>query len=647
VQTTRTPAVRAWAERILRSTWALAVVVGLLTWQPFTVVPAAGLDPSWDTALYMAADRRLDFGTEVIFTYGPLGFLWYPLAIYGWASVLAAIYHLVLQVVLCATVLWAARRSFSLPVAVAIAFVTAALNFLDPIVPIAFTWCAVALGRDPPGFVRPLVVYAGAAVCAIEVLVKINTGLVALGMCAVAVIVMPGDRRRSALAFAVTFLAALAALWLATGQGAANFDDYLRSSFEIAAGYTAALVSEGAGLWTIPVAILVLAAAAAATFVAARGLPTIQRLGLLALIAMLGYVSWKEGFVRHDPPHVAYFFAWMLAPWFAFRWAPRWRLAAGVAFALTALLSFPAAERGPGDVLNPIDSARGAVDDVTTLLGPGSREEATEEARETLTAHYAVDPRTLELLGDRPVHVAPWEASLAWAYGLTWEPLPVFQSNLTYTPELDRRNAAALSSEDGPERILRTNVAPELREHSDAPRPRAQGIDDRYGAYESPASTLAMLCHFAALRTTRDYQVLGRIPDRCGPPRALGSVTAAYGETIEVPPPPGPDEMVLADVRGVAATGVELIRSLLYRPARRFIVIDGTKQYRLVAAVTGNGLLMSAPGRVDFPRPFQLAPAASTIALIKDPQDPGIATANNELEIDFYAVEVSAPGARR
>ncbi len=37
--------------------------------------PVDGLDPSWQAGLMMATERGMDFGTEVLFTYGPLGFL--------------------------------------------------------------------------------------------------------------------------------------------------------------------------------------------------------------------------------------------------------------------------------------------------------------------------------------------------------------------------------------------------------------------------------------------------------------------------------------------------------------------------------------------------------------------------------------------
>jgi hypothetical protein len=61
--------------RVLASTWLLGLLVAVATWWVAFAPPFVGLDESWWAALYMAAHRGLHFGTHVVFTYGPLGFL--------------------------------------------------------------------------------------------------------------------------------------------------------------------------------------------------------------------------------------------------------------------------------------------------------------------------------------------------------------------------------------------------------------------------------------------------------------------------------------------------------------------------------------------------------------------------------------------
>jgi hypothetical protein len=92
-------------------------------------------------------------------------------------------------------------------------------------------------------------------------------------------------------------------------------------------------------------------------------------------------------------------------------------------------------------------------------------------------------------------------------------PLPVFQEYNAYTKTLDRVNADALGSRSGPERILHENT-----QLVDPSYPTAT-IDNRYPTWDPPEKSLAMLCNYVPLQTTARWQVLGRVPDRCGPPR--------------------------------------------------------------------------------------------------------------------------------
>jgi hypothetical protein len=58
-----------------------ALLVVLVTWEVRRVVPRTGFDHSWQLALNLAAQHGLDFGRDVVFTYGPLGFLAQPLIV--------------------------------------------------------------------------------------------------------------------------------------------------------------------------------------------------------------------------------------------------------------------------------------------------------------------------------------------------------------------------------------------------------------------------------------------------------------------------------------------------------------------------------------------------------------------------------------
>ena len=368
------------ARAVALSTPFLAVVIVLLTWPGLSIGPGAGLDPSWNTALQMATHRGLDWGTQIVFTYGPLGFLTVPETMYGGLTALTAAYTVAVLVGFAAAVLWACRSfRVPLPVAVAVAFVASSLAVVEVIVPLAFICCALALAEPPPPRARELVVYGGGVLAAVEALVKLNSGIAVVLFIVVAVIALPERRRSNLLRFAGTFAVSFVVLWFATGQGVGNFVDYLRGSFELVSGYSAAMVN-GDPNWVLPAALELIAAIAVCCVAATGGMSRGRRIGLLLMTATLCFSAWKEGFVRFEVGggHLLIFFLWMLAPWIAIVLAPRWRGRwIGLAgFAVTAALYFGANDLSPGDRFDPVGNARACV-----RPGPHARRPGGARAR--------------------------------------------------------------------------------------------------------------------------------------------------------------------------------------------------------------------------------------------------------------------------
>src|SRR5438105_2909458 len=89
--------------RVRRISWRwqsilvwIAVPTGitLLAWQPLFLQPAPGLDSSSGGALQMATHNGLVFGKQVVWTYGPLGFLTITELWHGHLGELAVLYTL-------------------------------------------------------------------------------------------------------------------------------------------------------------------------------------------------------------------------------------------------------------------------------------------------------------------------------------------------------------------------------------------------------------------------------------------------------------------------------------------------------------------------------------------------------------------------
>jgi hypothetical protein len=605
------------------------VLIALASWEPLPLGVASGLDPSAVNGVNLAANLGFDQGTSFVWTYGPLGFLEEPSVAGEWTAALGVIYTALVRVALATSLLWAARRSFGLLGGALLAYAVCAVTGAEAVpISIAIIWCVVALDPERPDWVRPLLTFGGGAFAALEILVKLNIGVEAAALLAIAVVAMPGPRLRNVAEFAGTFLIAFVLLWLLTGQAPADLDDYLRNSYEIVSGYSAAMGTEaGAVEWDWIAALVMIAFALGAATWTTRGFPATARWWTLVLLAALCLATVKQGFVRHDVGHILTLVAILAAPLLALHWRGTERFAAGAAVVAFSLLAAPLTGRAEGDVYRPLAAADDAIDQLRTGLDAGRREAAAEAQRAAARGAYAIDPQTLALLRSGTVAVDPWEASAAWAYDLDWRPLPVFQEYAAYTPRLDELNAAALISDDGPNLVLR---------HLTNSGRATDSIDGRYAPFDVPATTRTMSCNFRAVRTTDRFQVLERAPNRCGPDVELGEVEGRYNQPIEVPRV-GPEELLFARIEGVEPRGLGALRTAVYKDVRRVIAVDD-RVYRLVGPTAANGLLLSAPPRLDFPAPFAVAPNPTTITFGRDD---GFASGPDSFEVEFFKVRVN------
>ena len=111
-RTTRSPTL-ATVLSVVSSTWALGGLVFVVTWGGgFAEALTPSIDHSMHAGLQMASAQGLDYGPQLIFTYGPLGFLKSYLAFVEGPARLAALYGIALHLALSISLVWAIRRNF-------------------------------------------------------------------------------------------------------------------------------------------------------------------------------------------------------------------------------------------------------------------------------------------------------------------------------------------------------------------------------------------------------------------------------------------------------------------------------------------------------------------------------------------------------
>jgi hypothetical protein len=614
-----------------RPIWIVSVLLALLTW-PFGLgLAGGGLDFSWVGGLYMAVDEGKRFGTEVVFTYGPLGFLAWPQLWFSWLAALAYLYFGVLYVAFAAMLTWSLNRTVGLLGAAVVVFISfTAVGFLGELpLLLAVGLCFAAMRADRPEAALTVLVVGGGLLCAIEPLVKLSVGpptalIVILGL------VGASASRRQWATFAAIAVGGFFAAWFLCGQGLGNLWDYATNGAQMISGYGEAMGYDGAETWEA-VAIVAFALGLVGLIHRAEFRDARARWLATALTAVAAYVVFRYGttqFAKGGPPVVALstlLAIFMLAPW------PRRRaaafLTATAVLGAIVLHSFPA--QASLDVINKLETFKNSVE---LVIRPGLRQQYVNSARSDLKTSLAVSPKVIAAVEGKSVAIEPWEISVAWAYELDWQPLPVFQNYSAYTAKLDRLNAAAIEDPDGPQVLLRQMPAGAI------PLGGRAGFMARQPIWDPPEQNIAGVCNFAPTLTEGSWQVLSRIPDRCGPPKLIASHTGEPDEAVPVPQA-GRDELVVLRLHGAEVEGLERLTSLFWRPHERYATLNhGKYGYRLVPGTTGDGLIVSADPSLDGGVNLVELPAIENIS---------IEGADGPLQFDFYRIELEPIGSGR
>jgi len=280
---------------------------------------AADPTPSWQIGVVLAARAHLQWGTQIIWTYGPLGYLDRPVFVYfpqwlvavGSALGVQLAFLAVLSVLLSRwrAPLWAWLVLGGVLVAPSgVAGVPDVMGLF-----LGVLLAAIAL-EDSDVATRMPSAWAAAAgvVLALTALTK-ATSLLTGALVIVVFVVLAALRRRPRpmIAAPLGYLAGFCLGWAIAGQALTDIPAYILSTLQLVSGYSAAMSSGR------PAGSIDLVAGLGAAIVAALMLVAIvlwrrrlwAGLRFLLLLAPIVVFNFKEGFVRADAIHEFAFFS--------------------------------------------------------------------------------------------------------------------------------------------------------------------------------------------------------------------------------------------------------------------------------------------------------------------------------------------------
>jgi hypothetical protein len=547
-----------------------------------------GMDNAWSLVRHMAFIRHWQFGKDIVFTYGPWGFLasgyyppTYPVAVIAWI-ILSLVF-------LCAGWRLACHLSGNRLVAglwlvgfTAAASIPAGDDFNARLV----AWVLLLLFLH--FFVEECVFTPIQALLVMSLgwlsLVKF-TGLVESVM-VVAVIAADNIFRHRRFPWIVPlWMASLVCFWVAARQHLSSLGPFLCNSWRITSGYTEAVMLTGQmearnAVCFLLIAALLCALTGRVAWARHRFLGALPLAGLGTIL----FIVFKLGYVRNDRHEIASPMALVLISLvcLAVAWSGGKRAAGAALCLLIASTLFASSVFNywlPG---NGLWKQLAGTFSIYNLFAPVAGP-FTGYLRSDYEKNLASERKTHPLPpieGDTDLY--SYDQTVLFAHALPYQPRPIIQSYSAYTPELAAMNAAHLRTARAARNILFA----------------VQPLDDRFPSLDDGLSWPELLTLYDLKGASDDkgtYLVLSRAAvAREFHLTPLQNTSARFGEPVTLPAATnGPVWVEIEIKKSLAGTAV----SALYKPPELMLIVslqDRTqRRFRLVPGVAGGGFLLS------------------------------------------------------
>jgi hypothetical protein len=567
-----------------------ALIYALAQFFPDPAAPAPTIDGSWTQVLHVGFEQRWQFGRDIVFTYGPWGFLcggYYPptfvISVAVWA-VLAFVFW------------WAGWK---------VAGHFSGNKFLSWLWLAGFTGVAGISGGQCFDirciawvllllflhfFVedRPITARQGLLAIALGLLSLVK--FTSLIEAAIVVGVITADmvlRRRRFPWVAVLFAASILFFWIAAGQQLNLLWPFLLNSRQMTGGYAEAMQLGGTEVSDVICFLF-----AAAMLVVLTTYAAWRRHGRFGIFPAAGlgailFLTFKHGYVRCDSIHETTAGLSLLVAaltcvaviWPVLELKKRWLrpasllLVAGILFFSSFTFNGWFPQDGLLAQFVRTFSMANLLAPAKSLADMGSLRKTYDQNLEAIRKQFPIPA----IEGDADIY--PWNQTALFAHGLKYRPRPIIQSYSAYTPELAELNAMWLRSDPAASNIL-FGIDP---------------LNNHFPSLDDGLSWPELLARYNIADTNGTFLLLKRRDT----PREfhlapLNETTIHFGENILLP---ATTNTVLWAEMEINKSALGNLIATFYRPPILRLMVslrDGRQLYfRLVPGMARGGFLLS------------------------------------------------------
>lgn len=429
------------------------MVIMILVSVPYVFcLKQSGLDNSWIYVLNtICASRQYTFGKDIVFTYGPLGFLNFCtkegtnilVASFVWASML------IIHIVLLYQYFFKLKKGEEGKAV----FLGVLLYTIADLPWNEYYICYIALFSIMlalNGYKKNIYIFT--IILAGSLYIKFSLFMMVSGLFAVYLLFGyfydKSLYKYCAIRMLIGFCCSPLIYFAISGFSLINFKDYIKGSMEIASGYNVAMSIHDNDVYIIWILVAMLAFLACIMLTIKCGMYNFM---VMAFVGSCLLMSYKHGFVRSDHMRAALngmLIFLSIIPAFL-----KWdkiheivgRRKALYIILLSVVFSIAVIQNG-FDSINVVNRIRNRVFELPVTL-----KNVLDQEVENINP---LPKSMLEEIGDASVTIYPWEISYCMSNDLNYVPLTTLQAYSTYTPYLDKMSATKIWSDNAPKYII-------------------------------------------------------------------------------------------------------------------------------------------------------------------------------------------------
>ncbi|RYU95598.1 hypothetical protein [Emticicia agri] len=575
----------------LKFLYVLLLIILVFPYYRIYENPAGGIDNSWRIALELAKEKRLTFGKDIIYTYGPLGTLTQRFAIitHPFELFLFDLFFFANIGLLLFLLLPKPLRLYQLVAHFVVFFFVSSMygEWVHFLLFYSSIFLGIRFLQIKNHWLLSYAVLAGI----ITFFVKANYGIIGLGFVGVLTVYSFFTKRLSLTEFLLYIISSALVLWVLSLLLKTDLLQYFYSSIKVISGYNEAqslfpdsrlrLVIAAFVIWAILVALGIIYAVKNLMQYRKLSLPLVDNLFVWGCSVIIAFILVKYAFVRADDGHITAFvklanLPLLLLPFFATNlWL---RVGGWVLVALNIVFYLIFYQPIFGKVTFSIpDNLR-----TKTYIFPQYFRDAFSTYKPDYKPQRTYPNDVINTIGNKSVDIVPNEISEIYFNRLNYNPRPTLQSYQAYNEFLDNKNREKYLSASAPDFVIYG----------------VESTDNKYAWGDETQTLLALLQHYKPVKIWDNRLLLAKQPvTKTLKPIKSERKKLRFGQDYNIPADSSVNTLMVLKIK-TSRTWFGKLLNLFFQPPHFAVTItteDGKKaSYNSVSILLEKGLIINS-----------------------------------------------------